>query len=223
MTEKEWRTSGAPDALLNHCWASASERKKRLFGCACCYRLDRFPDPRCKTAVRVAERFVDGESTAEALDTAYRSAGSVVRTHARRGRRGQYEDESQELFGGTAACSNVASPDPDHARWTWNDVANTRLEAGSKWHAELAATADLVRCVFGNPFRPPALDSNWLTSDVAALATGIYADRAFDRMPILADALQDAGCDNDDVLRHCRSSGAHGRGCWVIDALLGKA
>lgn len=224
MTEQDWLTSGAPDVLLNRCWSAASERKKRLFGCACCYRLaNRFPDPRCGTAVRVAERFADGDATADALDTAYRSARSVVRSHVRPGRRGQYEDEAQELFSGTAACSNVASPDPGHARWTWNDVANTRLEAGSKWHAELAATCDLIRCVFGNPFRAAALDPAWLTSDVRALAEGIYADRAFDRMPILADALQDAGCDRDDILAHCRTHSAHGRGCWVCDLLLGKA
>ena len=67
-----------------------------------------------------------------------------------------------------------------------------------------------------------ALDPAWLTSDVAALAGGIYEERAFDRMPILADALQDAGCASDDVLAHCRGDGPHVRGCWVVDLLLGK-
>ena len=63
----------------------------------------------------------------------------------------------------------------------------------------------------------------WLTSDVLLLARGIYDDKAFDRMPILADALQDAGCTNEDVLNHCRGDGPHVRGCWVVDMLLGKA
>jgi len=89
-------------------------------------------------------------------------------------------------------------------------------------HEAMAQTA-LVRDIFGNPFRPVALDPSWLTSDVVALARGIYADRAFDRMPILADALQDAGCANDDVLNHCRDAAqVHVRGCWVVDLLLGK-
>ena len=79
-----------------------------------------------------------------------------------------------------------------------------------------------LRCVFGNPFRPVTLDPAWLTSDVLLLARGIYADRAFDRMPILADALQDAGCDNDDMLTHCRGPGPHARGCWVVDLLTGR-
>jgi hypothetical protein len=83
--------------------------------------------------------------------------------------------------------------------------------------------AHLLHDIFGNPFRPVALDPAWLTSDVLALARGIYDERAFDRMPILADALQDAGCDSADVLGHCRSAGPHVRGCWVVDLLLGKA
>jgi hypothetical protein len=80
-----------------------------------------------------------------------------------------------------------------------------------------------ILCIFGNPFRPVAVDPAWLTSTVVQLAQGIYDDRAFDRLPILADALQDAGCDNDDVLNHCRGDGPHARGCWVVDLVLGKS
>ena len=80
-----------------------------------------------------------------------------------------------------------------------------------------------LRECFGNPFRPATLDPAWLTSDVVALAGGIYAEKAFDRLPILADALQDAGCDNDAILSHCRDTSlAHVRGCWVIDLLTGR-
>jgi hypothetical protein len=79
-----------------------------------------------------------------------------------------------------------------------------------------------IRCIFGNPFRPAALDPSWLTSTVVLLGRGIYEERAFDRLPILADALQDAGCDNADVLDHCRGPGPHVRGCWVVDLVLGK-
>ncbi|MBP3959984.1 hypothetical protein J8F10_32485 [Gemmata sp. G18] len=79
-----------------------------------------------------------------------------------------------------------------------------------------------MRELFGNPFRPVALVPVWLTSTVRALAEGIYQERAFDRMPILADALQDAGCDNEDILTHCRQPGEHVRGCWVVDLVLGK-
>jgi hypothetical protein len=66
------------------------------------------------------------------------------------------------------------------------------------------------------------LDPAWRTSTVVALARGIDEEKAFDRLPILADALQDAGCDNDDLLEHCRGRGVHVRGCWVVDLVLGK-
>ena len=68
-----------------------------------------------------------------------------------------------------------------------------------------------------------SVDPSWLTSTVVQLAVGIYDEKAFDRMPILADALQDAGCDNADVLDHCRGPRPHVRGCWVVDLILGKA
>jgi hypothetical protein len=79
-----------------------------------------------------------------------------------------------------------------------------------------------VHEVFGNPFRPVAVEPAWRTADVMLLARGIYAEKAFDRMPILADALQDAGCDNATVLDHCRGEGPHVRGCWVVDLVLGR-
>ena len=80
----------------------------------------------------------------------------------------------------------------------------------------------LIRDVFGNPARRVRVNRAWLTTTVVALAKGIYDEKAFDRMPILADALQDAGCDNEDVLNHCRGQEPHVRGCWVLDLLLRK-
>ncbi len=82
---------------------------------------------------------------------------------------------------------------------------------------------DLLRDIFGNPFRPVVVDPSWRTSDVLALADGMYESRDFSPMPILSDALQDAGCNSDDILTHCRdANGVHVRGCWVVDLVLGK-
>jgi hypothetical protein len=83
--------------------------------------------------------------------------------------------------------------------------------------------AHLVSEVFGTPFRPVAFDLRWRTSAVRALAQGIYAERAFDQLPILADALQDAGCEDGEMLGHCRAPGPHVRGCWLVDLLLGRS
>ncbi len=78
------------------------------------------------------------------------------------------------------------------------------------------------RDVTGNPFRPVAFDPAWRTSTALVIAQGIYDDRAFNRLPILADALQDAGCENCDILSHLRGEGPHVKGCWALDLVLGK-
>jgi hypothetical protein len=102
---------------------------------------------------------------------------------------------------------------PFAAALSYADSCNP--ERGSKTLHEL----------IGNPFRTITVDRSWLTwhdATVRKLAQGIYADRDFDHLPILADALEDAGCDNADILAHCRGPGPHVRGCWVVDLILGK-
>ena len=93
----------------------------------------------------------------------------------------------------------------------------TEEEARFRWE-----TSTLFRDMIGNPFRPVVLDSSWLTSEVVALCEAIYAGRAFERMPELADALEQAGCRDRQILSHCRWPDPHVRGCWVLDLLLGK-
>jgi len=97
-----------------------------------------------------------------------------------------------------------------------------RLDDPPATTAEHREQAALVRCLFGNPFRPRPVCGAWLTSEVRALAEAIYAKRAFDRMPLLGDALEAAGGTNADLIEHCRSDREHARGCWVVDLLLGK-
>jgi hypothetical protein len=89
--------------------------------------------------------------------------------------------------------------------------------------AEYVILANVIRDIFGNPFCPVLLNSSWLTSSVFTLAQQMYETRDFTLVPVLADALQDAGCDNEDVLNHCRATGPHVRGCYVIDLVLQKA
>ena len=76
--------------------------------------------------------------------------------------------------------------------------------------------------IFSNPFRPVTLDSTWLTSSVRKLGKAGYDDRTFDRLPILADALEEAGCTSSEMLDHFRSGGEHVRGCWALDLILEK-
>ena len=94
-----------------------------------------------------------------------------------------------------------------------------RQELGRR---EKAFQCQILRDIFGNPFHSVSLDPTWLTATVKEIASGIYADQAFDRLPILADALEDAGCTSTDILSHLRGGGVHVRGCWAVDLLLGK-
>jgi hypothetical protein len=88
----------------------------------------------------------------------------------------------------------------------------------------MAVQCEIIRDIFGNPFRPVAFDAAWRTDTAVSLAKGMYESRDFGAMPILADALQDAGCDSDDMLNHCRDpKQTHVRGCWVVDLVLGKS
>jgi hypothetical protein len=105
-----------------------------------------------------------------------------------------------------------------------------RLDWGkvpSEWAEERKAQSHCLRDIFGNPFRPPPplppAVLTWNDSTVTRMAQGIYEDRAFERLPILADALLDAGCDDEELSRHCRSEGPHVRGCWAVDLILGKS
>jgi hypothetical protein len=101
-----------------------------------------------------------------------------------------------------------------------------RRAADQASHVENAEQCRLLRCLFGNPFRPspriPARVLAWNDACVVKIATAIYEERSFDLMPILADALEDAGCDEAGVLEHLRGGGPHARGCFVLDAILGK-
>jgi hypothetical protein len=126
---------------------------------------------------------------------------------------GDYLGEPSDLMEAMGNATNAAHMAAG-GRGDWHTSAAIRGECGHQ--------AALLRDIFGNPFRPVSPDPSWRTSDVLALAQGIYEERAFDRMPILADALQEAGCDNTDVLGHCRGPGPHVRGCWVVDLLLGR-
>ena len=146
----------------------------------------------------------------------------------------------------SACCERVQLGDsgrrnegPENAHWTDNDddqIALTQAEfhlSGAVLEAmrsiliegadsERATLVAVVRDIFGNPFRLVAFEPRWRTSDTVGVARGTYEDRAFERMPILGDALMDAGCADEQVLEHCRSEGPHVRGCWVVDLVLGK-
>src|SRR5262249_26485553 len=151
-----------------------------------------------------------------------RELAHTAATHARSEQREQPRNDALEA--GARISWLVIFPDRRFKEVAIVTHTGSAYEYAGKGPArdEIVRLAALLRAIFGNPFRPVSADPGWLTSTVVALARSIYEDRAFDRLPILADALQDAGCEHPDVLDHYRGSGPHARGCWVVDLLLGK-
>ncbi|VTR91775.1 Uncharacterized protein OS=Sorangium cellulosum (strain So ce56) GN=sce5710 PE=4 SV=1 [Gemmata massiliana] len=220
MTEQEWLKCSDLAPMLKSLHGSVSDRKLRLFACECVKRiLHLLPSDLCRSAVSIAEQYADGLATVEQL----RNAGGEAHYSS------PQRDYPHNVVTGELARSAVDQL-TEHENDAWSAVYGAyryAIEAvGGQLQAsnpiEEQAQCHLLRDIFGNPFRSVIVDRSWLTSTVTALAEGIYADRAFDRIPILADALQDAGCDSADILGHCRGDGPHVRGCWVIDLLLGK-
>jgi hypothetical protein len=233
MTEAEWLACAEPRPMLEFLRARASDRKLRLFGVACCHDIwPLFTDDRSRVAVEVAERYADGRATPCEMDAAWKGAGDsrdlAFGTQSTAPRR------HQSRLGRTtswAAYKLVDSPPEncDSLDVIWGNVkeaAEFARDIRGKVRLLKASQADLLRDVFGNPFRPlPGLPTSviaWNDSTLCRIAEGIYEERAFDRLPILADALLDAGCDNEDLLAHCRSDGPHVCGCWALDLILGK-
>ena len=233
MTEKQWRECLDPERMFQFFARAASARKLRLFCCACCRRIWELLPTESRAGVEVSERFADGLVSAAKCRVAFEQAEAVA---LERGR-----PWSPDAF--TYATSSAGDASTLHATTVPMAIsaASTASKAVGCAAGEIASDEDydrtsdaaarqevveqsrLVRDIFGNPFRPVAFDAAWRTSDVVLLANGIYEEKAFDRMPILADALQDAGCDSDALLSHLRDTSAtHVRGCWALDLVLGK-
>ena len=240
MTEKEWLASNEPVPMLEFLRdkitkSAAGRRKLRLVACAAVRRFwDVMTDEWDRDAVLVAEDFADGlADKAELLEA--RTAARDLRRRKGKPRSAALPKPAKRGPSLTWPAQLVAVPAAwEAATWTLRDCPETAWllardsgpydtrkapshKAERRWHA------GLVREIFGNPFRPVTIDSAWRTADVVALARGIYDERAFERLPILADALQDTGCDNEDILDHCRGTLPHTRGCWVVDLILGKS
>jgi hypothetical protein len=220
MTEDQWPTSQNPEAMLNALSDQASPRKLRLYAVGCCRRIwHLLRDDRCKHAVEVAQRFVDGRATAFDLEAAGRTVAGVARV---------WGDVGSPVARSTFALGGAAWAATRSSAWlaAWDAAWDARVVAreqvrGTDWEKERAWQAGLLRDLVGNPFRPSRIEPAWLTPDVLRLAQVIYDESQFGEMPYLGDALLDAGCDDLAMLEHCRGREPHYRGCWVIDLLLG--
>ena len=230
MTETEWLTAITFDHMaveLGPHWERLSGREKWLFATACCRRVwHLMHDDRSRRTIEVRERYADGLVTNAELEDAI-GAAALARNEAKAFLRDrdlsepfdQYGAEFGPVWAAAAAATNWITAVAFSANAaSCGPAAERRATLAS----ERAAQCGLLRDVVGNPFRPVEVDPDWRTEAVVALARAIYDDRAFDRLPVLADALDDAGCDNADLLGHLRNPAlTHVRGCWAVDLLLG--
>jgi hypothetical protein len=252
VTEAEWDAFADPRPMVGSLSDKASDRKVRLFAVACCRRIWPFlADAPSRPAVETGERYVEGAADDRELDAAWR-AGCAVAVEAREDEQprdprsfaalaamhaadfqvwgGVYVMAAWEYAAqavGADACA-AAGPQPLPAPREPGVlfVSETRPTWLAAAAAERGTQAALLRDIAGNPFRSaPAVDPAWLAwngGTVAKLAAAIYDGRRFADLPIVADALEDAGCADAAVLAHCRGGGEHVRGCWVVDLLTGR-
>ena len=219
MTEADWSACDDPIAMLHALPSKFSERKLRLFAVACCRGIwHLLSDERSRAAVDVAERYADGLVGRERLVAA--------RDAAREAKRRFPVPAQVRAWRAANAAQNVTRDTARSAALNSAAESGRAMDAGDTNHWDpdaMRSRAALLRCIIGNPFRPEAGDPAWMTPPVVALARAIYDERSSDRLTELADALQEAGCNNAAFLEHCRGPGEHARGCWVVDTILGLA
>lgn len=247
MTESEWLANTSILTAMDYLQTLqlTDQRRLRLFGCACCRLVwDFLSIESARSIVVLAEEYADGESILDKLQSAT-SSSDFVDFDSRLSRATTNGPQLSKLTHNSlqaatslsksylshwdvygicqAVCGNPRTDFFMNSDWNMggNDVTPDRRK---KVHQ-----TKLLRDIFGNPFQVMKFDENWKTETILAIAKGAYEERFLPsgeldvaRMMILADALEEAGCDNEDILSHLRSPGPHVRGCWALDLVLGK-
>ncbi|MDB5312188.1 MAG: hypothetical protein JWO38_6390 [Gemmataceae bacterium] len=234
-TAQAWETEPDPLALLEHLFpvrgldsTPAQTRQSRYYLVACARRAwGRLPWV-CRAVVQVAERITTRQEVDPAVRAAVAAAAEEL-THC------QGEPEAvAEIEQGLRTARLVRpvgddSPPADADPRVWTGLAYlvyapfAKTAPHYRWVPAEIHSAALVRDVFGNPFRRCGIDPDWRTRTALGMARGMYADQDFSPMPVLADALEDAGCTDPVVLAHCRGEQVHVRGCWVLEGILRRA
>lgn len=219
MTEHDWLTTQTVSDLTHH-KSSRSQRKRRLLAVAAVQRVSHYlptSDPDWLETIDTVERFADGQA---GWDDVVRQRRIIMKL---RRNNSSAQEPTQSAM---SATINLTDKEPWMAV---HAMENARMAAGAArpdftlgCEQENAFQLALARDVFANPFRAVRWHAEWLSAPVRELAEAIYAQRHFQSMPVLADALEEAGCDEPEILDHCRADMTHVRGCWVIDRILGK-
>ena len=222
MTEEEWLDCTDPGLMLEFLRGKGSARKLRLFGLACCRRMwHLLPNEHWKELVESGEEFANGAVSREALNRAWwrvpvpspGPSADFLTVAADTIGCVDFTPEKAQIVAFAAAKAIARATD---------DSINVEAYRCRPRDIERGVQSHLLRDLFGNPFRRVSLDPAWITPTTLSAVRVINDERRFEDLPILADALEDAGCTDADILSHCRGPGPHVRGCWVVDLLLGK-
>lgn len=205
MTADEWRLCDDPHEMLRFVSDNASDRKLRLVSCAYSRAAWHLLCPIGRDATEIAERYADGEvddatavATQKKIQALLPGDGSSA-----------YSMAVWALMWGTRGSSYPPSYGASLAAMNLAEVTG----------ASPAFLASVVRDIVADPFQLRAAPSEWLTGNVVGIANSAYASNDFGALPILADALEEAGCCDTELLEHCRGAGPHFRGCWAVDLL----
>jgi hypothetical protein len=210
MTEADWLDGTDPGPMLEFLQGKATDRKVWLFASACGQRnLHKMHNFYYQGFMQWAEQYADGLASIEALADTFEGSGDTDPVDAS----DAAHDTAQDPYRTAVEEADRSAEDAYHFGTPPGEVRSSQC--------------GLLRDIIGNPFRPlPSIDPAWLTWHdglLVSMARRMYDSRDFNDMPVLADALEEAGCTDADILGHCRQPGEHVRGCWVVDALLGKS
>jgi hypothetical protein len=222
MTEEEWLRSQDPDPmwrLLEVVDPSPSLlRKSRLLACAFARLIWEIHDEQGKQIIESMERYADGDESLEDFRVVMGDYYDRVEDEP---------DPRRQAAGNCVLGLSTARHENYPLRFAVTQgrlALSARQQSDEVWKSnhvpEICIT---IRDIFGNPFRPVVLESSLRTESVVSLARAMYESRNFSDIKVVAETLQNAGCDNQELLDHCRGSVSHIRGCWVVDLLLGKA
>jgi hypothetical protein len=224
MTEAEWLACTDPEPMLEFLRDKICKRKLRLFACSVCRQLTSFVGTEeYARGIEAAEAYADGGRMKAAMKRSRQALKERMALLVDTSGKGQ-SDEWLALFLGAVAIS-----EKDYRSFP-SCLSNLQSDRASVSLKQIVNDSYLnVRAVFGNPFRPVTISPAWQTPTIVALAQAAYDNRTLPageldpaRLAVLADALEEAGCTNADILSHLRGPGPHVRGCWAIDLILGK-
>ena len=224
MTESEWLRCANPKVMRTflRTYDKPSPRKARLLACACVRRVHHLLiDERSRSAVDVAEQLAEGIVDGATARAAAKGAKEAY--ESQQGKEGLAAIAAELTLGRYPVARAL-----DYAAWAVrHSHEGEEREAETRERGEQAR---LLRDLFGNPFRPVTFDPAWRTPVGTSLAQAAYDERILpsgeldaQRLAVMADALEEAGCDNAEILVHLRALRSHVRGCWVVDLILGKS